>query len=173
MQDKYNVTIILTDDRKINLCLETKYAPKSVENFIKLVGDKFYDGVIFHRIIDNFMIQTGGYVIEDNCLKEKDVSWTIPGEFSSNGFKHNTLKHKTGVISMARTADKNSASSQFFICAADCTWLDGEYAAFGYVTDEESIKVVLDVAKVKTFAPHPAFSDFPVEPIGIKTIELK
>jgi len=172
MQEKYNVCIVLNDDRKINLCLESKYAPKSVENFIKLVNEKFYDGVIFHRVIENFMIQTGGYYIENNRLLEKDVDYTIKGEFKSNGFNDNTLSHKLGVISMARTNDKNSASTQFFICSANCSWLDGEYAAFGYTTDEESNKVVLELSKVETFCPHPAFADFPVEPISIKTIEL-
>ena len=117
------------------------------------------------------MIQTGGYKLEDNCPDELGEAPTIPGEFKSNGFENN-LKHELGVISMARTSDKNSATSQFFICSATCPWLDGEYAAFGKTTDEESNKVVLEISKMPTCRPHPAFSDFPVENIGIKTIEL-
>ena len=171
MAKKYYISIILTNDKKINLCLDSAIAPKSVEQFISLVNKKFYDGTIFHRIIDNFMIQTGGYKLEDNCPDELGEAPTIPGEFKSNGFENN-LKHEIGVISMARNSDKNSATSQFFICSATCPWLDGEYAAFGKTTDEESNKVVLEISKMPTCRPHPAFSDFPVENIGIKTIEL-
>ena len=101
-------------------------APNTVENFIKLVEDGFYDGTIFHRVIPGFMVQggagTGG--------RSADA---INGEFASNGFK-NDLKHERGVLSMARTMDPNSASSQFFIMVADSPHLDGEYAAFGKIT---------------------------------------
>ena len=103
---------------------------------------------------------------------EMDEVAPIQGEFASNGFKENTLSHDVGVISMARTSDKNSATSQFFICSAKCPWLDGEYAAFGYTVDQESKDVVIEVAKTPTYAPHPAFSDFPQEPIGIKQVEI-
>ncbi len=172
MPKNYYVKIKLTNQKEINLCLSEKDAPKSVNQFVDLVKKNFFDGTIFHRVIDNFMIQTGGYKIVDNALTEMDGAPTIEGEFASNGFKDNTIKHKLGVISMARTSVKNSATSQFFICSADCSFLDGEYAAFGYTTDEESNEVIKEVAKVKTYAPHPAFADFPVEPIGITTIEL-
>ena len=169
---KYYVEITLTTEQKIRLCLDPNYAPKSVANFVNLVENHYYDGTIFHRIIKDFMIQTGGYAITDNVLNEMEEVPAIEGEFASNGHPENTLSHELGVISMARTSDKNSATSQFFICAATCTWLDGEYAAFGYCMDEESKKVVLEVSNVQTYRAHPAFTDFPYEPIGIKTIRM-
>ncbi len=172
MKEKYYVDIILTNDAKISLCLETKYAKKTVENFINLVKEKYYDGTIFHRIIDNFMIQTGGYIVKDNYLLEMEEKNSIEGEFASNGHPENTLKHELGVISMARTNDKNSASTQFFICAADCGWLDGEYAAFGRIIDQASLDVVIATSKVETGNLGPGFTDFPRELIGIKTINL-
>lgn len=172
MQEKYYIEIILTNDKKIRVCLDSKVAPKSVANFVGLVEKKFFDGVIFHRVIKDFMIQTGGYKINDmNQLVEADEVPSIEGEFASNGF-NNTLSHDLGVISMARTSDKNSASSQFFICSTKCPWLDGEYAAFGYCMDEESKQVVLEVSNVDTYRAHPAFTDFPCEVIGIKTINF-
>ena len=172
MAKEYKVKIILTNEKEINLILSEKDAPLSVNQFVDLVKKNYYDGTIFHRVIDGFMIQTGGYKLIDNALTEMDEVPTIKGEFASNGYKDNTISHKVGVISMARTNVKDSATSQFFICSADATFLDGEYAAFGYTADEESNEVVKEVAKVKTYAPHPAFCDFPVEPIGIKTIKL-
>lgn len=173
MKDKYYIEIILTTDQKIRLCLDSKVAPISVANFVDLVEKKYFDGVIFHRIIKDFMIQTGGYKInENNELYECEEIPAIEGEFASNGHPENTLSHELGVISMARTSIKNSATSQFFICAAPCSWLDGEYAAFGYCIDEESKKVVLEVSNVQTYRAHPAFTDFPCELIGIKTINF-
>ena len=172
MQEKYYIEIVLTNDKTIRLCLDSKVAPKSVANFVGLVEKKFFDGVIFHRVIKDFMIQTGGYKINEmNQLVEADEVPSIVGEFASNGF-NNPLSHDLGVISMARTSEKNSASSQFFICSAKCTWLDGEYAAFGYCMDEESKQVVLEVSNVDTYRAHPAFTDFPCDVIGIKTINF-
>lgn len=172
MQDKYYIQILLTNQKTINLCLETKYAPKTVEHFVNLVKENKLDGVIFHRVIANFMIQTGGYKVEDQTLKEIEAVPSIEGEFASNGHPENTLHHELGVISMARTNVKNSATSQFFICAADCPWLDGEYAAFGQTIDEESKEAVLEVSKMQTGYLSDAFADFPVELIGIETIKL-
>ena len=173
MKEKYYIEIILTTDQKIRLCLDSKVAPISVANFVDLVEKKYFDGVIFHRIIKDFMIQTGGFKInENNELYECEEIPAIEGEFASNGHPENTLSHELGVISMARTSIKNSATSQFFICAAPCSWLDGEYAAFGYCIDEESKKVVLEVSNVQTYRAHPAFTDFPCELIGIKTINF-
>ncbi len=173
MKEKYYIEIVLTNEKTIKLCLDSKFAPKSVANFVELVEKKYFDGVIFHRIIKDFMIQTGGYKInENNELYECDEIPSIEGEFASNGHPENTLSHDLGVISMARTSIKNSATSQFFICAAKCTWLDGEYAAFGYCIDEESKKVVLEVSNVQTYRAHPSFTDFPCELIGIKTINF-
>ena len=115
------------------------------------------------------MIQTGGYYIEENSLLEKEETKTIKGEFLSNGVENN-LKHKIGVVSMARTSIKDSASSQFFICSASCPHLDGEYAAFGKVSNDESLANVLDISHVETTNIGYGFSDFPIEPIVIKTI---
>ena len=129
-------------------------APKTVENFVKLANDNFYDGLIFHRVIKDFMIQGGGY---DENMTPKD-SETVIGEFYSNGFE-NPLKHTKGVISMARAQDPNSASSQFFIMVADAPHLDGQYAAFGHVTDGQDVvdKIAADSVPVDdngTVAPE-------------------
>lgn len=172
MAKNYKVKIVLTNDKTINLVLSEKDAPISVARFLELVEKHYFDGTIFHRVIDGFMIQTGGYKIVDGALTELEELAPIKGEFLSNGYGGNKISHKTGVISMARTSVKDSATSQFFICSADCPFLDGEYAAFGYAADDESIETVKEVAKVKTYSPHPAFADFPTEVIGIKTVEL-
>jgi len=101
------IKIILEDDRTILVELDEKYAPISVKNFLKLVDNKFYDGVLFHRVIKDFMIQTGGYYIDGNSLKNKEEVESIKGEFLSNKV-NNPLKHLKGTISMARTNDPNS-----------------------------------------------------------------
>lgn len=118
-------------------------APASVANFKKLVSEKFYDGLIFHRVIKNFMIQGGDP--DGNGTGGSDE--TVYGEFSANGFENN-LAHKRGVVAMARINDNNSASSQFYICHKDSgvAHLDGSYAAFGYVV--YGIDVVDKIAKV-------------------------
>lgn len=114
-------------------------APISVENFEKLANEKFYDGLTFHRVIPGFMIQGG-------CPEGTGMGgpgYTIKGEFAQNGVENN-LKHTTGVLSMARAMDPNSAGSQFFIMVADAPHLDGGYAAFGKITEgmEEAEKIV-------------------------------
>lgn len=172
MAKLYDIRIIMDNDLgNINITLDEEYAPITVNHFVKLIKDKIFDGTIFHRVIDNFMIQTGGYKVLDQALEEIDEVESIKGEFKSNGV-NNELKHELGVISMARTSIKDSATSQFFICVANCPWLDGEYAAFGYTNDEESKELIKKIAGVKTYAPHPNFQDFPVELISIKTIEI-
>ncbi len=113
----------------ITVKLDRTQAPITVDNFIKLVNEKFYDGLTFHRIIDTFMIQ-GGDPKGDGTGGSKK---TIKGEFSQNGVENN-ISHTRGTISMARNSDYNSASSQFFIMQDDNTGLDGQYAAFGKVT---------------------------------------
>ncbi|MDY0277746.1 MAG: peptidylprolyl isomerase [Acholeplasma sp.] len=118
------VKITVKDFGDIRLELYPDYAPITVDNFINLVNDNFYDGLIFHRIIRGFMIQGGG----------GRKAETIKGEFISNGV-NNPLKHERGVISMARTMVKDSATSQFFIMHKDAKHLDGEYAAFGKMID--------------------------------------
>lgn len=165
--------IVLTTGEKINLELYKEFAPESVENFVKLAKKGYYKGTIFHRVIKDFMIQTGGYYLdEDNTLNELETTDSIKGEFASNGFETNTLKHELGVISMARTSEPNSATGQFFLCSATCTWLDGEYAAFGKTTDNASNDVILRISNVETYAPHYAFQNFPVDLIVVEDIKI-
>ena len=160
------VCLELSNGKKINLVLLPEYAPLSCENFLNLVKKGFYDGVVFHRIIDGFMIQTGGYYIEENTLKEKEEVPSIKGEFYANGVQ-NDLKHTVGVLSMARTMVKDSASSQFFICVADTPHLDGQYAGFGRCADEESVAVAVEVGKTPTGHLGGGFTDFPYDGISI------
>lgn len=122
-------TITVKDYGDITVQLDETAAPLTVENFVSLAQEGFYDGLTFHRIIDGFMIQGGDPL--GNGTGGSDE--TIKGEFSSNGVD-NPISHVRGVISMARSNDPDSASSQFFIVQADSTYLDGEYAGFGYVT---------------------------------------
>ena len=121
-----HVEMTIRDYGTVKLELDPNEAPVSVENFISLAESGFYDGLKFHRIMDGFMIQGGAN--EDVQLEP------IVGEFSSNGYE-NSISHVEGVISMARTPDPDSATSQFFITVADSTFLDGQYAAFGHVTE--------------------------------------
>lgn len=162
--------IELTDGRKMNIELMPEYAPLSVENFVSLVKEGFYDGLCFHRVIANFMIQGGGMSMTEHGLEQKKAPRTVKGEFMQNGV-NNTLHHAPGVISMARTMVPDSASSQFFICVADCEYLDGQYAAFGKTADEKSLKVAIDISKVKT-GRMDYYSDVPVEPVVIKAVRL-
>ena len=141
--------------------LMPEYAPQTVENFIGLVEDGFYDGIIFHRVIAGFMAQGG----DPTGTGMGGSGTNIPGEFSSNGFGANTLKHEKGVISMARSMMKDSASSQFFICFEDAPHLDGEYAAFG--------KVIEGMDVVDAFADVPTdYMDKPTEPIVMKKVYI-
>ena len=127
---KYTAVIDIADYGAITLELDGDSAPLTVANFVKLAKDGFYDGLTFHRIMDGFMMQGG----DPNGNGTGGSDETIPGEFSANGCD-NPISHTRGTISMARAQDPNSASSQFFICQADSTFLDGSYAAFGHVTD--------------------------------------
>ena len=140
-------------------------APKTVENFLKLVKSDFYNGLIFHRVIAGFMIQGGGYT---ESFEDKDTP-SIKGEFKANGFMDNDLKHARGVLSMARTADPNSASSQFFIMHANAPHLDSQYAGFGMLTD--GFDVLDAIASVRT-GRYGYFSDVPRSPIIIDKMEL-
>lgn len=141
--------------------LYPEIAPKTVENFLGLVKSGFFSGLIFHRVICGFMIQGGGY---DASQRHHDAP-AIRGEFRANGFAQNTLKHTRGVLSMARTMDPNSASSQFFIMHEDAPHLDGQYAGFGCVT--EGIEVVDKIANVRT-----NFSDMPLSPVVITSVSV-
>lgn len=153
------VCIELENGKKMFVELYEDIAPLSVKNFLKLVDEKFYDGIIFHRIIKKFMCQAGGYYIKDNTLNEKRAE-SIYGEFESNGFK-NDLKHVFGVISMARTNDPNSGSSQFFLCVDNCHHLDKNYAGFGKIVDEESLEVLKELNYCPTGVLGGYFQDFP------------
>ncbi len=124
--------------------LYPEYAPETVENFIELVENGFYDGVGFHRIVEGFMAQGGDPQGTGMGGSDKQIR----GEFFANGFPQNTLSHERGVISMARSMDPNSASSQFFICYDDASFLDGNYAAFGKVVEGmEVVDAFLDVER--------------------------
>ena len=139
-----NATIKIKDYGNIKLELDRDTAPITVDNFVKLSKEGFYDNLTFHRIIDGFMIQGG----DPNKNGTGGSNKTIKGEFKNNGV-NNKISHTRGVISMARSSDNNSASSQFFIMQKDNTYLDGEYAAFGKVTSGIEIvdKIVNDVSK--------------------------
>ncbi len=154
------VIIEMENGKKIKIALDPTAAPITVGNFEKLVKAGFYDGLIFHRVISGFMIQGGdptgsGY----GGAKEN-----IKGEFRMNGVQ-NPLRHVRGVISMARSQDPDSASSQFFIMHADAPHLDGSYAAFGKVT--EGMDVVDEIASVPT-----DYSDRPQIPQIMKKVTL-
>ncbi len=154
------VKFTLADGDEMIAELRPDIAPITVENFTKLVKDGYYNGLTFHRVIPGFMIQGG-------CPKGNGTGgpgWSIKGEFSANGVK-NDLKHKRGVLSMARAMDPNSAGSQFFIMHADAPHLDGQYAAFGCLT--EGIDVVDKVADVPC-----NFMDKPLEPVIMAKVEM-
>ena len=155
------VQIEMEDGGKIVLELYPEYAPGTVENFVNLVKEGFYDGLTFHRVISGFMIQGGDP--EGTGMGGSDKE--IKGEFSANGFDKNTLKHERGVISMARSQDMDSASSQFFIVHKTSPHLDGQYAAFGKVI--EGMDEVDKIASVETDS-----SDKPLEPVVMKKVTL-
>lgn len=149
--DTANPQVILeTDSGTIVLELFPKEAPVTVENFLKLVNQKFYDGLIFHRVIPGFMIQGG----DPKGNGSGGPGWTIQGEFGAR-------KHILGTLSMARTADPNSAGSQFFICVASAPHLDGQYAAFGQAIEGAEVAV-----KIST-VPRDGM-DKPLSPVHIK-----
>ena len=154
------IRITMENGKTIELALDEKAAPKTVENFVKLVKSGFYNGLTFHRIIPGFMIQGG-------CPQGTGMGgpgWEIKGEFKANGWD-NPIKHTRGVISMARAMDPDSAGSQFFIMHEDAPHLDGQYAAFGHVT--AGIEVVDEIAAVPT-----DYSDRPRKPVVMKTVEV-
>ncbi len=133
-------------------------APITVQNFKELVSKKFYDGLIFHRVIKDFMIQGGDPLGTGIGGSDKEIK----GEFKINGVNNN-ISHQRGVISMARAMNPNSASSQFFICHVNCNFLDGQYAAFGKVI--EGMDVVDKIANVRT-----NYNDKPLTPQVMKSV---
>ena len=151
------VTIEMENGGIIRAELYPEVAPNTVANFVNLVEQGFYDGLIFHRVIPGFMIQGG----DPQGTGMGGPGYTIKGEFARNGFKQNTLKHTRGVLSMARSMMPNSAGSQFFIMHANAPHLDGDYAAFGAVL--EGMDVVDQIANTPT-----GFQDRPVQEQRIK-----
>ena len=159
------VTFEMENGKTFKAELYPEKAPNTVNNFLSLVNKGFYNGLIFHRVIAGFMIQGGGYT---ESFEDKDTP-SIKGEFKANGFMDNDLKHARGVLSMARTADPNSASSQFFIMHANAPHLDSQYAGFGMLTD--GFDVLDAIASVRT-GRYGYFSDVPRSPIIIDKMEL-
>ena len=156
-----NLLIKVKDYGEMELELYPEKAPITVENFVKLVNQGFYNGLTFHRIIKGFMIQGG-------CPKGNGTGgpgYGIKGEFAANGI-NNPIKHTRGVISMARAMNPDSAGSQFFIMHKDAPHLDGQYAAFGKVVN--GIEVVDKIVEVKT-----DFRDKPLTPVVIESIIVK
>lgn len=154
------VSIVVKGFGTINITLDWEQAPNTCANFVELARSGFYDGLTFHRIIKHFMIQGG----DPQGQGFGGPGYSIKGEFKANGFNNN-ISHKAGTISMARAYDPDSAGSQFFICDFDSTFLDGQYAAFGQVSDEESLEVVFAIAAVRT---HKPVSDMPYDPVIIE-----
>ena len=155
-------TITMEDGRVMKGELYPDKAPNTVNNFISLANKGFYDGLIFHRVIPGFMIQGG-------CPNGNGMGgpgYEINGEFSANGFRQNDLKHTLGVLSMARTMAPNSAGSQFFIMVAPAPHLDGQYAAFGQVTEGQDIAI--DISRV----PRNMMNDKPKKDQVIQSIRV-
>ena len=152
------VVIEMENGKEIKLELYPEKAPITVENFLKLVGEGFYDGLIFHRVIKGFMIQGG----DPDGTGSGGSEEKIKGEFRANGVP-NDIRHVRGVISMARTKLPNSASSQFFIVHEDAPHLDGQYAAFGKVVD--GMDTVDEIAEVKT-----DYNDRPITDVRMKRV---
>ena len=156
------VTIIMEDGRVMKGELYPDKAPNTVNNFISLANKGFYDGLTFHRVIPGFMIQGG-------CPEGTGMGgpgYEINGEFSANGFRQNDLKHTLGVLSMARTMAPNSAGSQFFIMVAPTPHLDGQYAAFGQIT--EGTDVAVDISRVQ----RNMMNDKPKKPVVMQSVRV-
>ena len=155
-------TILMEDGKKMTAELYPEKAPNTVNNFITLANKGFYDGLTFHRVIPGFMIQGG-------CPDGTGMGgpgYEIKGEFASNGFAQNDLKHATGVLSMARTMAPDSAGSQFFVMVAPAGHLDGEYAAFGQVI--EGVDDAIAISRV----PRSMMDDKPKKPVVIQSIRV-
>lgn len=153
------VTIEMEDGKIIKAELYPDKAPNTVNNFIDLVKSGFYNGIIFHRVINGFMIQGG----DPAGVGTGGPGYSIKGEFALNGFKQNDIKHTRGVLSMARAMNPNSAGSQFFIMHQNAAHLDGQYAAFGKVI--EGMDVVDSIATVRT-----DWNDKPKTPQTMKNV---
>lgn len=154
------VTITMENGDIMKAELYPELAPVTVQNFISLIKRNFYDGIIFHRVIKGFMLQGG----DPEGMGYGGPGYSIKGEFAANGFANN-LKHTAGVLSMARSADPDSAGSQFFIMHKDSPHLDGSYAAFGQIT--EGMDVVNQIAETAT-----GRNDVPLKPQIMKTVTV-
>lgn len=155
------VTIEMEDGGKMVAELYPDVAPNTVANFVSLVQKGFYNGTIFHRVIPGFMIQGG----DPQGTGTGGPGYEIPGEFTANGFQ-NDLKHDKGVLSMARTMDPDSAGSQFFIMVDEAPHLDGQYAAFGKLTEG------LEVADAIVNTPRSSWNDKPKTPQRMKSVTV-
>lgn len=153
------VTFEMENGKTFKAELYPEKAPNTVNNFLSLVNKGFYDGVIFHRVIEGFMIQGG----DPKGTGMGGPGYHIKGEFSGNGYKANDLRHTRGVLSMARAMNPDSAGSQFFVMHADADYLDGQYAAFGKVI--EGMDTVDQIATVRT-----DYSDRPREEQKMKKV---
>lgn len=159
------IKIVVRDFGEMTAELYPDKAPNTVKNFLSLIEQGFFSGMIFHRVIRGFMIQGGGF---DESFTQKRAD-AIKGEFIANGFMQNDLRHTRGVLSMARTADPDSASSQFFIMHKDSPHLDAQYAGFGKVT--QGLEVIDLIANVKT-GRMGWYDDVPKTPVVIDRIEI-
>ena len=155
-------TIVIKDYGTITVELYPDVAPITVANFVTLANSGFYDGLIFHRVIRGFMIQGG----DPTGTGSGPSEYHIKGEFAANGVK-NDIAHVPGVISMARTKAYDSACSQFFICTSTADWLDGQYAAFGMVTD--GLDVAYDIERIETDVYDRPVTDVVIESIRVDT----
>ena len=156
------VTITMEDGRVMKGELYPDKAPNTVNNFISLANKGFYDGLTFHRVIPGFMIQGG-------CPQGTGMGgpgYEINGEFSAHGFRQHDLKHTLGVLSMARAMAPNSAGSQFFVMVAPAPHLDGQYAAFGQIT--EGTDVAVDISRVQ----RNMMNDKPKKPVVMQSVRV-
>ena len=160
------IKITVRDFGEMTAELYPEKAPKTVENFLSLIEQDFFSGIIFHRVISGFMIQGGGF---DETFTQKEAT-AIRGEFAANGYVQNDLHHARGVLSMARTNDPNSASSQFFVMHKDAPHLDAQYAGFGKLTD--GFDVLDAIAGTKTGSYGWYMQDVPREPVVIEKVEV-
>ncbi len=174
------VELVFASGDTIRVELYPQAAPLAADNFLTYAKEGFFDNTIFHRVIKDFMIQGGGFTLQGDMPVAKEATHPpIRGEFAANGVT-NEVSHLKGVISCARTNAPDSATSQFFICSADCLGLDGQYAAFGRVVDEESMQVVERLHRVDTHSSIVDYGngmliradDMPVEAIVLKTVRI-
>ncbi|MDU6853206.1 MAG: peptidylprolyl isomerase [Clostridiales bacterium] len=163
LQEHPIVTMNIKDYGTVTIELYPEKAPNTVNNFVTLANGGFYDGLTFHRTIEGFMIQGG----DPEGIGTGGPGYSIPGEFASNGYTENDLKHTKGVISMARSQSPDSAGSQFFIMSADSPHLDDKYAAFGEVTS--GIEIIEAIEKVATNSMDKPLEDVVIESVTVDT----